>query len=133
MAAKKKTQRIPRYKDADGQYLDIDESRYEIKIAWYLPDEGDFGLYLANESHSKWEGAEETNVAIDVLRDYWKSKGWALPSEGRDFEFESRSQAKEALRLINARLFYLGENKPLPEWAKKALAEGWNPPKGWKP
>jgi hypothetical protein len=130
MAAKKKTsQRVPRYVDPDGMYLALDERAHDTQIAWYDPVEGEFGLYLANERLNNWEN----DTAIDALRGFCKNKGLELPLRGQEFRFDSTSVAREALRAVNARLNLDKANKPLPEWAKKALAEGWKPPKGWSP
>jgi hypothetical protein len=134
LKATKKAERIPRYKDAEGQYLDIDEhvGDYIVKIGWYLPDEGEFGLYLSNERMPSTDG-DETNNAIEVLKKFFKEHKLEMPLQGHDFEFESMSMAKAALRAINVALHYQREQRPLPEWAQKASAAGWLPPKGWKP
>lgn len=128
----KKTKRIPRYQDKEGLYLVIDDRNYDLRISWYIPYDEDYGLYLANEDRVRGED-KETNIAIDVLRKYWISKGWTLPDVGRDFVFNHLCDARAALRLINTRLHYEQESKPLPKWAKTAIAAGWSPPKGWKP
>jgi hypothetical protein len=133
MAAKKKAkktaQRVTRYVDAEGMYLAIDERSYDSRIAWYDPVDGEFGLYLANEKLNNWEN----DTAIEALRGFFKTKGLELPFRGQEFSFETMALAREALRHINARLNLNKKEKPLPDWAKKALDEGWKPPKGWIP
>lgn len=122
-------ERISRYVGQDGEYLALDEQQYAVKIAWYFPGDGDFGLYLGNANN----GGDETKAAVSVIRDYFRSHKLDLPSRGSDFEFDSVVKAREVLRLINAALHYRQQNKPIPEWATKALADGWLPPKGWRP
>lgn len=128
---KKVTQRIPKYRDKEGQSLGILEHGYALCIGWWLPDEGDFGLILTNDWKDGQDDSGETNVAVRVCRDYFEKNRLTIPRG--EFEFESMRQAKECLRLINAELFYWQKKKPLPDWAKTALAEGWSPPKGWSP
>lgn len=49
---------------------------------------------------------------------------------GYGFEFDSKTRAKEALRLAKAAK---NHPYPMPEWATQAIAAGWKAPKGWKP
>lgn len=138
MAAKKKvkkaTQRIPKYVDEDGLYLAIDDRDYIIKIGWYDPEEGEFGLYLCNEHYKDTKAGAENNIAIDTVKDYFRENGIPIPGGYKqDFEFDKVTEARKVLRIINAKLHYMRDNKPMPDWAKKAIEEGWSPPKGWKP
>jgi len=43
--------------------------------------------------------------------------------------WESKKQAQAALRVAKEAL---KQERPLPDWAQKALEAGWTPPKGWK-
>ncbi len=43
--------------------------------------------------------------------------------------WETEAEARVALRVAKEAL---KQERPLPEWAKTALAEGWKAPKGWK-
>jgi hypothetical protein len=55
-----------------------------------------------------------------------------LPNFQRDDRgayFESRTEAQKALAVIK---LAWKQDRPLPEWATKALAEGWKPPNNWK-
>lgn len=130
--SKVKTQRIPRYKDADGQYLDVAYLHGQYYIAWWIPEDSDFGLFLANRT-TKAEDGEETFIAIRTCVGFFSLKKLDLPKEGHDFVFESERQARECLRIINAELHWWRSKKPIPDWAKMALSQGWKPPDGWKP
>jgi len=55
-----------------------------------------------------------------------------LPNFQRDDRgayFESQAEAKNALAIVK---LALKQDRPMPQWAKTALAEGWKAPKGWK-
>lgn len=52
-------------------------------------------------------------------------------SVGTGFVWDNEAHAKKALKAIRVAL--KAGNKPVPDWATKALAEGWKPPKNWKP
>lgn len=135
VAAKKapvKTERIPRYKDRDGQYLAIEERGYVYKIGWYDPAEAMFGLMLANAQIADRD-ADDTNLASEVCKDYFDKYSMYLPRVGSDYEFDDKRDAQACLRIINAKLHYAKKSKPIPDWAEKALAAGWSPPKGWEP
>lgn len=132
---KKSTERIPQYRDADGQYLALCDEKYVTTIAWWLPEEQEFGLVLANtarEEHTALDG-EETTIAVDVCRKFFKDNKLDMPVLGRDFTFDARSSATKCLRLINAALYAWQQKKPWPDWATRAYGAGWQPPKGWKP
>lgn len=47
--------------------------------------------------------------------------------------WESKKQAARAMRLARAELKAIQTGRPFPEWAKQALAEGWKPPRRWRP
>ena len=128
---KKEAERIPKYVDADGQWLDVLEGRY-VTIAWWLPDDDDFGLVIANDDSIDSSG-QETAIAVRVCRSFVTSNELEMPLPEEDFTFPNVRVAKQCLRQINAELHYWKQNKPLPDWAKTALAAGWIPPKGWSP
>lgn len=48
-------------------------------------------------------------------------------------EWSSESTVRKALRAAKAAVEVWQAGVPLPDWAIKAQAEGWAPPKGWKP
>jgi len=130
--AKKQMQRIPRVKDEEGNYLDIEGRNYVWRIGWVIPElGGEFGYILANKVSQKTD--DLTNAAIQAVCDYCKRKGIELPHKGEEFQFDSVTHAKGALRAANAALYYHQKNKPLPEWAKIAFANGFQAPKGWVP
>lgn len=100
-----------------------------FRIQWAFEDD-DLGGYLCqNADDGKGDPPEDR----DAWQHWAASKAvQAAPGYARDTIsafWETESQAKVALRLAKAAL---KQERPLPEWAQKALAEGWKPPKGWK-
>ena len=124
----KKTQRIPRYKDKDGMYVDIFDDYDGIYLAWTNGE--DEGARLGEESGNDYE----VKATRDALHELMNTKtGYVYRGRTGVFLFEDERTAVEAKRLVNAALWNMQNNKPLPDWARKAVAEGWSPPKGWKP
>jgi hypothetical protein len=134
MAAKKATERIPSYTDPDGFKLVVDDQREGWIIGWASPEDGVVDAVIGNEYFPADKDPDRAwCISTDTLKEYFTKQEWGLPEPGEPFAFESERHAKEALRLINAKLHYAKQNKPIPDWAEKALAAGWSPPKGWKP
>jgi len=109
----------------DGDYLAVDE-RDVYYIGWYLADDGDFGQYVGEHEpptpsdKDEWEA----KIAYDAIKPY------ADGTDCRGFYFGTKRKAFHALYAANRAL---NKDVPWPEWATKAKAEGWKPPKGWKP
>ena len=131
---KKTTQRIPRYKDKDGYYVGIFEDRGEIFLAW-TSDGYDEGARLVEVCDRGAAGGayiivqEENKAIIEAL----ESANYAYKDRDGVYIIESIHVARKAKRLVNAVLWNMQNKKPLPDWAQKAIAEGWSPPKGWRP
>ena len=108
--------------------LVITEERYTYSIQW--EEDGDPGGYLCQETKDG-TGPEPRD------RDSWEH--WAASRAVRaapGFQmgprgafWESQKEARLALRMAKEAL---KQERALPDWAEKALAEGWTPPKGWK-
>ena len=83
---------------------------------------------------------KETYSIPEATDEYWENRMTAYLASISDgvrhtssgFIWETRTAAVKALKAIKMAL-KLGPNRPVPEWAQKALSEGWKPPKGWKP
>ncbi len=120
--------------------LVVFERRDLYRIGYYLEDEEDIGAVLG----------EDLNIDIpeqDPGLDWGLNSDWdykiavktilSLPDIEKDnqgFYWETRNQAQKILKLIKIALKnYQDSKKDLPDWAKKAIAAGWKPPKGWKP
>lgn len=115
----------------DGCYLDIDERDF-YHIAWYIPEDGDFGGYVGEiatqpkeapkvkETWEMWVAHKAIEPLADCRRDMY------------GFYFESLKDAKVALLAANTAL-QNEKGLPWPEWAVRAKDAGWTPPKGWKP
>ena len=48
------------------------------------------------------------------------------------FFWETKTAAQAALRVARAAIS-AGADRPIPDWAQKALEAGWRAPKGWRP
>lgn len=97
------------------EFLDEDE-----RDGGYLVQMSDDGLGEPPNDREEWEhwaasrAVRETNGYMhDNTGAYWESRRLACAA---------RDVAVLAIK----------QERPLPEWAKRALAEGWKPPKGWK-
>ena len=114
-------------------------------IQWYNSDEGDLGAYFgdgdfefrhtANEGFLKPHPDEDDpdwleahNLAVADC----KAQGIGTLTK-MGFTFESKSKAQRALALLRSAAKRIKDDKPWPDWAVKAQAAGWKPPKGWKP
>jgi hypothetical protein len=105
---------------------------YKVRLQWEVhldDDEIDLGGCLGDdatretpepptdrEGYETWLAeklARESGAERDVIGFYW----------------ETEAKAKKVLSQIREGW---KQDRPLPEWARTALAAGWKPPKGWK-
>jgi hypothetical protein len=105
---------------------------YLWRITWHIADD-DYGVgaTLGEGTTSEWSGAAPKDRED---WEHWAAQRAAFATAGveRDrngFFWESAGEAKAAFRIVKEAL---KQERPMPEWATKALAEGWKPPKGWK-
>ena len=111
--------------------LSINETDRGFSIGWYDSVDGDFGLMLSDRDEDETD--LETIAAVKAIS-AMKTKP-LYDSQVGQWVWDSARQAgaalrvaKEAIKLAQSKKF-----KPMPPWAVAALAEGWKPPKGWKP
>lgn len=112
--------------------LQVFEGNFGFYVAWFLADECDGGARLGDgysgrsrpppENREDYECWLSERVAYEIAADAY------VPGRGV-YLWDSRTEASRVLRVINERL---KQPRDLPDWAKKALAEGWKPPKGWQ-
>jgi hypothetical protein len=93
-------------------------------------DEDDTGAILGQSSK---DGRGEAPIEREAY-EYWRAcqicRESSVPRQrGYGFFWPNASEARVTLRAIKLALL---QERPLPEWAKVALAAGWKPPKGWK-
>jgi hypothetical protein len=106
--------------------LDIVEYGYRFKLAWF--EDGEEGGFLGQDP-------DDGTGKPPVLRESWEhwAASKAVRPASRDdlgFFWESIGEARSALAKARAALKF---ERPLPEWAQTAIANGWKAPKGWKP
>lgn len=119
-------------------------------LAWFFPEEEDIGGRIGEWIHTDDDLTavnEEIRqaAATDTLNEelFEKRENIVAALTARDTKnvqtgqfgycWPSRAAANTALRLINLALKNLTRDVPWPEWALKASAAGWKPPKNWKP
>ena len=107
--------------------LKILEHHNGYAIGWYLPDDGEFGLMLGASNLDIED--KETKAAMAAIRGTEALHPDNISAS--DWSWESKARAQRALTA--AKLAAKHVEYPMPEWATKALAAGWTPPKGWKP
>lgn len=114
-----------------AEKLDVFGWHSSYRISW--SEDGDEGLILGpgllQEFSDKPEMAD-TVCAVSAIR--------AMPDDARRLDggvwlWESEAKAKKALKVARDAMKVHESKIHWPEWAKHALAEGWKPPKGWKP
>lgn len=95
-----------------------------FRIGWWIPEDQEVGATLGEDIKVDDLPADDDHaIAVRLIL----SLEYEVDNFG--FYWESKSAASRVLRLIKDRL----NNKEYPDWAKMALAEGWKPPKNWKP
>lgn len=108
--------------------LAIYEDTCVFRLRWYFPDEDDWGMTLG-EDLKDLKGAEWDHKAASLA-----VKGMSgVELDGDGFWWDSKSQTQGALRLAHQAIKAGKDAVPMPEWAVKALEQGWRPPKGWRP
>lgn len=112
---------------------------YCYYLQWYLANENYMGLTLGEMTADELGWEEEPTDREEW--ENWIAHKIAAESEGVSreggkpdygiFYWETAKEARSVLQQIQ--LAWLTNVRELPDWAKKALSEGWEPPKGWKP
>lgn len=109
--------------------LVIREEKSCYRISWWLADESEYGADLGETLNA---GQGEPPPSRDAF-ECWVANRTVLDLKAaRDesgFYWNTKPEALAVLRQIRVAL---DQDRPLPEWAKTALAQGWKPPKGWK-
>jgi hypothetical protein len=115
--------------------LQIYEEQYVFRIQWYFPDVDDFGATLGESDFTeedlkklKPEDEDRDHIVATIAA----GKTPSVQKNGRGFFWDTSAAAKKALVAIRAAI-KSDDGGPWPEWAIKAKANGWTPPKGWKP
>jgi hypothetical protein len=107
------------------------DKAYHFSIKWYLAEEHDFGATLGEDSRppSSKPPADRGDW------EHWAANKalWEMQPRPRrnkeGFYWDTRAEAMRALAVVKE---VMKQGRPMPEWAQKALAEGWKPPKGWR-
>lgn len=114
---------------AKGKYVTWEFSDYEFGIGWledgecdaHLGQSTDDGKGPAPKEREDWEWWIASKIMLEM--------GATRSDRRTAYVFDSRSAATAAMQRIKLEF---SQERPMPDWAKKALAEGWKAPKGWK-
>lgn len=100
-------------------------------ISWFDTEECDFGATLG-------EGLTDGTGPTPEAREDWqhwvaaKTIREMFPDAERSNRGWSWSSRREAMLVWTAIKQAMSQDRPLPDWAKTALQEGWKPPNNWK-
>jgi len=136
---------------AKDRLVVTDGARDSFGIAWWLPEDDDFGASIGeDEDLLPWDDfkkkLEDTPLADIRLwyecerlarEDLVSGDAWRS-DRAFGIWWYSRKKANKTLREAKTRtkLFMEGDGQDTqqwPEWAQTALSHGWKPPKGWTP
>ena len=109
--------------------LTVYQDKHVYRICWMLDSGTEQGATLG-------EGGDEELETGDDDPEYQLSLKAAKQTQGvqRDFDgyfWETKKDASDALKFIKKVLKNPSQDD-WPEWAKTALAAGWQPPKNWR-
>jgi hypothetical protein len=111
--------------------LIVNNQRGLVRLAWLIPDMQDIGGNLGDVAPKDVDDRDE-RVELEAM--HKAALLTAGAQKDRDgFHWPSERAARSALSSINAAARAARAGKPWPDWAIKARAAGWKPPKGWKP
>lgn len=126
--------------------LVIETDGYWYYLQWYLAEDRDLGGVIGESTSLRSlvliEKAMQKQLAPDeqeacVVHRTALQCGAQVVTVGRGigtvFAWETLAGARTALAAIKAGLLADASKRPWPDWAIKAKAAGWKPPKGWKP
>lgn len=133
-----------------GDHWQIVDDTRGFRIQFYNADIDDLGAYLGDGSNADgtWPdgpaGGEEEdevdkewnrahNAAVKLIAAEGLGERARSTGHGGGFLFDSRTEAAKAMRILKTCQKQAKDERPWPEWAVKAAAEGWKAPKGWKP
>ncbi len=110
------------------------------RLQWFIVEDDCEGAVLGEYDYAKEELETHLSGKNGEDREFYIAEIAALDrsgAPGRQHDryghfWESEKEAKAALRIVKAALKNDG-GRPMPDWAKQALAAGWKAPKGWKP
>ena len=116
--------------------IDIYSERYTFGLAWFDDEDGE-GLRFGDARDIEQAAAPPDDD--DDMAEHWHAYQAARKSAGCNEDargtltWESESAATKARAAARAAVKRANSEKPMPEWAETALANGWKAPKGWKP
>lgn len=105
-------------------------------IGWWLADDQEMGGYLG-QTAPRADAGDDRGPPPEATCETTAAEAavWDMASGRADgaLYWTSDAAARRALRVARAAAAAYAAKKPLPDWAVRALAAGWTPPKGWAP
>ena len=116
---------MARYKSKSGEWLAIATFPGGYIIGWASKDTCADDAPLGDVKDSSTD--REFKISCAAV------KPFAVYVIGGDYVFRTKTAARKALAAANLALHTAELGVEWPDWATKALAEGWKAPNGWKP
>lgn len=111
--------------------LVVVDGNYRFYIQWELGGGEDMGAVLGEGGEKDYSGEAPTDrgdyehwIACKTI-----SEMSGIERDDKGFFFDSHSRALRGKQLAN---FSMKQDRPLPDWARKATEQGWKAPRGWK-
>jgi hypothetical protein len=112
---------------------DRDSANWKYRLSWYFPEYADIGSSVGDWAYTEIDLKTLDVSNVDCAIAYLAvAKLDGIQKDASGFFWETREAAQSALRVAKAAIT-LGVDRPMPDWARQALAAGWKAPKGWKP
>jgi hypothetical protein len=112
---------------------DTESGNWKYRLSWYFPEDNDIGGSVGDSLYTEIDLKTLDALDVDCAIAYLAvAKFNGIQRDARGFFWDTRSAAQSALRVAKAAI-KAGVDRPIPDWARQALAAKWTPPKGWKP
>ena len=111
--------------------LIVHSERGFVRLAWFFSDMSDVGGNLGDVLPRDVDDRDERRELDTMHKTAMLTYGVQKDRDG--FYWPSERAAKTALTAVNAAARAARAGKRWPDWAIKARAAGWTPPKGWTP
>ena len=108
---------------------DQESDNCKYRLSWYLPEDDGIGGNVGDEIDLKTLAACDVDCAIAYLA---VAKLNGIERDARGFFWSTHAAAQSALHVAKVAI-NAGADRPLPDWARQALAAGWTAPQKWKP
>lgn len=119
----------------DTKLIIDDNDSYVYRLAWFIVEDDYIGGTLGEETYTeadlkrKKDPESREHIAATIAA----SRTVGVERDSNGYYWGSRKAASAALKACKIAMKVARAGTPWPEWAVKASAAGWKPPKGWTP